>query len=176
MWWWIPGIRWGRVLQLPSRWRPFRAQPPPATGIAPRYQVYAAPPTAGGAESSGEPSIGIDWNPNVASLKHGTVNQGGVAFFTSNLHEFRVQFDDCSSPATTNWTDVSSPVETINTLDPIGACIISAEVIRDVSSSRSSPAPQALWPSPMTMATPGYNPKLWSARRRGSPDCRRGSV
>jgi hypothetical protein len=97
-------------------------QPPPATGIAPRYQVYPAPVTAGGAESSGEPSIGIDWNPNVASLKFGTVNQGGVAFFTSNLHEFRLRFDDCSSPAAATWTDVSSPVETINTLDPIGHC------------------------------------------------------
>jgi hypothetical protein len=97
-------------------------QPPPATGIAPRYQVYPAPPTAAGAESSGEPSIGIDWNPNVASLKFGTVNQGGVAFFTANLHEFRVGFDDCSSPAAATWTDVSSPVETLNTLDPIGHC------------------------------------------------------
>ena len=97
-------------------------QPPPATGIPPRYQVYPAPTTAGGAESSGEPSIGVDWNPNVASLKYGAVNQGGVAFFTSNLHEFRLRFDDCSSPAAVTWTDVSSPVETINTLDPIGHC------------------------------------------------------
>jgi len=58
----------------------------------------------------------------VASLKSGTVNQGGVAFFTANLNEYRVDFNDCSSPATTNWTDVTSPVETVNTLDPIGAC------------------------------------------------------
>ncbi|MBV9404913.1 MAG: hypothetical protein JO211_06185, partial [Acidobacteriaceae bacterium] len=93
-------------------------QPPPASGIAPRYQVYPAPPTAGGANASGEPSIGIDWNPNVASLKYGTVNLGGVAFFTSNLNEFRVTFDDCSSPAKTVWQDVSSPVETVTTLDP----------------------------------------------------------
>jgi len=97
-------------------------QPPPATGIAPRYQVYPAPATAGGAESSGEPSIGIDWNPNVASLKYGTVNQGGVAFFTANLHEFRLSFDDCSSPAAATWTDVTSPAETVTTLDPIGLC------------------------------------------------------
>ena len=97
-------------------------QPPPAIGIPPRFQVYPAPPTAGGAESSGEPSIGVDWNPNVASLKYGTVNQGGVAFFTSNLHLFRLMFDDCSSPAAATWTDVTSPVETINTLDPIGHC------------------------------------------------------
>jgi len=101
---------------------PLPAQPPPATGIPPRYQVYPAPASAGGAESSGEPSIGVDWNPNVASLKYGTVNQGGVAFFTSNLHEFRLRLDDCSSPAATTWTDVTSPVETINTLDPIGLC------------------------------------------------------
>ena len=97
-------------------------QPPPATGIAPRFQVYPAPPTAGGADRSGEPSIGVDWNPNVASLKFGTVNQGGVAFFTSNLNLFRLRFDDCSSPAAVTWTDVTSPVETINTLDPIGHC------------------------------------------------------
>jgi hypothetical protein len=97
-------------------------QPPQESGIAPRYQVYPAPTTAGGAESSGEPSIGIDWNPNVASLKYGTVNQGGVVFFTANLHEFRLSFDDCSSPAVATWTDVSSPVETVNTLDPIGLC------------------------------------------------------
>lgn len=97
-------------------------QPPPASGIAPRYQVYPAPPTAGGAESSGEPSIGVDWNPNVAALKYGTVNQGGVTFFTANLNEFRVSFDDCSSPATATWKDISSPVETVTSLDPIGHC------------------------------------------------------
>lgn len=101
---------------------PLPPQPPAATGIAPRYQVYPAPSTAGGAEASGEPSIGIDWNPNVSSLKYGTVNQGGVTFFTSNLNEFRVSFDDCASPALTTWKDVSSPVETITTVDPIGAC------------------------------------------------------
>ena len=97
-------------------------QPPPATGIAPRFQVYPAPPTAGGAESSGEPSIGVDWNPNVAALKSGTMNQGGIAFFTSSLHQFRVGLNDCSSPATAAWTDISSPVETVTTLDPIGHC------------------------------------------------------
>ena len=98
------------------------AAPPPPPGIAPRYITYPAPPSAGGANASGEPSIGVDWNPNVATLKHGTVNQGGVAFFTANLHEFRVSFDDCSSPAATLWEDVTSPVETVNTLDPIGNC------------------------------------------------------
>ncbi len=97
-------------------------QPPPPTGIPPRFQVYPAPTSAGGAQSSGEPSISVDWNPNVASLKSGTVNQGGVAFFTANLNQFRLSFDDCSSPAAATWTDVSSPVETVTTLDPIGLC------------------------------------------------------
>ncbi|MGA8029393.1 MAG: hypothetical protein WB992_19805 [Bryobacteraceae bacterium] len=96
--------------------------PPPPTGIPPRYQTYAAPATAGGANASGEPSIGIDYNPNTKTLKHGTVNEGGVAFFTANLTEFRVSFDDCSSPAGALWQNVSSPVETVNTLDPIGFC------------------------------------------------------
>ncbi len=101
---------------------PMPANPPPATGIAPRYQVYPAPTSAGGASASGEPSISIDWNPNVAALKQGSVNQGGVAFFTANLNEFRVSFNDCSSPAAAAWQDVSSPVETVKTLDPIGVC------------------------------------------------------
>lgn len=96
--------------------------PPPPSGIPPRYQTYPAPTSAGGANASGEPSIGVDFNPNVASLKQGTVNEGGVAFFTASLNEFRVSFDDCSSPATTAWLDVTSPIETLNTLDPIGLC------------------------------------------------------
>ncbi len=112
-------------------------QPPPATGIPPRYQVYPAPSSAGGASSSGEPSIGIDWNPNVAWLKSGTVNQGGVAFFTANLNEFRVSFDDCSSPAAAVWKDVSSPVETATTLDPIGFCDHFGAAIRAGYSNRS---------------------------------------
>ncbi|MGA8029394.1 MAG: hypothetical protein WB992_19810 [Bryobacteraceae bacterium] len=96
--------------------------PPPPAGIPPRYQTYPAPLSVGGANDAGEPSIGIDYNPNVASLKHGTVNQGGVAFFTANLTEFRVSFDDCSSPANTLWETITSPVETVTTLDAIGLC------------------------------------------------------
>lgn len=92
------------------------------SGAPPRFQTYLAPVGAGGAESSGEPSIGVDWNPNIGGLQLGTVNTGGVTFFTSNLHEFRVSFDDCSSPATNKWEDVTSPIETVTTLDPIGVC------------------------------------------------------
>jgi len=97
--------------------------PPPATGPTPRYQTFAAPSSAGGAASSGEPSIGVDWNPNVAALKFGAVNSGGAIFFTSNFHEYRVDMDDCSSPAIQTWTDVTTPPETDPlSLDPIGFC------------------------------------------------------
>ncbi|HYL06170.1 MAG TPA: PKD domain-containing protein, partial [Thermoanaerobaculia bacterium] len=97
---------------------PIPAAPPPPPGIPPRYRAYAAP--TGIAESSGEPSISVDWNPNNASLRHGTVNTGGVAFFTANENELRVSFDDCSSPARDLWEDVTSPTEGVTTLDPIG--------------------------------------------------------
>ncbi len=96
------------------------AAPPAGSGTPGRYISYAAPADLPGAGSAGEPSIGIDWNPNVASLRHDQVNTGGVAFYTANLNEFRVNFDDCSSPATTLWEDKTSPTESVETLDPIG--------------------------------------------------------
>ncbi|MBV8202398.1 MAG: PKD domain-containing protein [Acidobacteria bacterium] len=97
---------------------PIPTAPPPPPGIAPRYQAYPAP--AGIAETSGEPSISIDWNPNNPALRHGTVNTGGVDFFTANFNQLRVSFDDCSSPAHSLWEDVTSPTEGVTTLDPIG--------------------------------------------------------
>lgn len=95
------------------------------SGVAPRYQNYPPnPANLPGADSAGEPSIGVDWNPNVASLKNLTppqkLNTGGVAFFTANLNEYRVNFDDCSSPAKNIWEDVTSPTEGVASLDPIG--------------------------------------------------------
>ncbi len=102
----------------------------PAAGASsdappPRYISYAPNPSnLPGADSAGEPSIGVDWNPNVPSLQDTTppmkLNTGGVAFFTANLNEFRVNFDDCSSPAINVWEDVTSPTEGAETLDPIG--------------------------------------------------------
>src|SRR5437868_3009174 len=47
-------------------------------GVPPRYLNY--PSGASQANDAGEPSIGVDWNPNVASLKHDQVNTGGMAF------------------------------------------------------------------------------------------------
>jgi len=103
----------GRISLVPKP-----VPPPPAAGLAPRYKNYVSPP--GGGDSAGEPSIGVDWNPNVASLKHGTVNTGGVAFFTANAAEFRANFDDCSSPAKHTWENVTSPQTSAGGLDPIG--------------------------------------------------------
>ncbi len=108
--------------------------PPPGTAPPPRYLNYPAPASATGADSAGEPSVGVDWNPNVPSLKNGpnpptpgtppmnniNLNTGGVAFFTANLNEFRVDFDDCASPAKDAWVDVTFDTQGVTTLDPIG--------------------------------------------------------
>jgi hypothetical protein len=93
--------------------------PQTATGLPPRYQSF--PAGEGQSDDAGEPSIGVDWNPNVATLKHDKVNTGGVAFFTSGDHEWRVNFDDCASPANYNWEDVSALFDKSGVLgDPIG--------------------------------------------------------
>ncbi|MEY2531765.1 MAG: hypothetical protein QOI96_1850, partial [Verrucomicrobiota bacterium] len=85
----------------------------------PRYMSY--PAGSGQADDAGEPSLGVDWNPNVAALKHDKVNTGGVAFFTSGPHEWRASFDDCSSPAVNLWEDVSATFTQQFVLsDPIG--------------------------------------------------------
>ncbi|HTG15307.1 MAG TPA: fibronectin type III domain-containing protein, partial [Blastocatellia bacterium] len=97
---------------------PIPAPPPPPPGIAPRYKNY--PDTSGFGNEAGEPSIGVDWNPNVPSLKHDQVNTGGVAFFTANFNNLRVSFDDCSSPAADLWEDKTSPQTSEGGLDPIG--------------------------------------------------------
>lgn len=105
--------------------------PPAASGIAPRYKNYPAPTTLAGAGSAGEPSIGVDWNIKCPSTTAGCENlhpnaqfpkrnTGGLAFFTANLNEFRVSFDDCSSPAKHLWEDRSNATESQQTLDPIG--------------------------------------------------------
>jgi hypothetical protein len=97
---------------------------PPATtqtgsGLAPRYQNYEAPEGMG--DNAGEPSLGVDWNPNVATLKHDKVNTGGVSFFQSGPNTLRASFDDCSSPAKDQWDDVSTPfVQQAALSDPIG--------------------------------------------------------
>jgi hypothetical protein len=79
-------------------------------GAPPRYMNY---PAGSGQANGGEPSIGVDWNPNVATLKHDLVNTGGVAFYTTaaavnSVTNWRVNFDDCSSPAVNlPWENIS---------------------------------------------------------------------
>lgn len=97
--------------------------------VPPRYRSY--PAGSGQADNAGEPSLGVDWNPNVPGLKDTTSpdfttgvklkNTGGVAFFTSGSNEWRVNFDDCPSPALYNWEDVSALFDQTFVLsDPIG--------------------------------------------------------
>ena len=87
-------------------------------GAPPRYINY--PAGTGQANSAGEPSMGVDWNPNVAGLMHDKVNTGGVAFFTtSQPANWRVNFDDCSSPAINLWENKSGRF-TPTGLDSIG--------------------------------------------------------
>ncbi|HST30817.1 MAG TPA: PKD domain-containing protein [Chthoniobacterales bacterium] len=99
------------------------------SGTPPRYQVYVFP----GVQSSNgglEPSIGVDWNPNVASLQHiapgnasvgpTLLNTGGLVMFTETFDQFQVGFDDCSSPATNTWTNTAFIAQQATTLDAIG--------------------------------------------------------
>ncbi|MDQ6808051.1 MAG: hypothetical protein M3Z64_01285, partial [Verrucomicrobiota bacterium] len=93
--------------------------PAVANCTPPRYQSFPAGP--GQADNAGEPSLGVDWNPNVPALQRDKVNTGGVAFFTSGSNEWRVNFDDCSSPAIYLWEDVSAlTTQTFVLSDPIG--------------------------------------------------------
>src|SRR5690242_15130158 len=102
----------------------------PAPSPAPRYQSYLFTGVESSSTPGLEPSIGVDWNPNVASLKHiapGTssvgptlLNTGGVTMFTETFEEFRVDFDDCSSPAINTWTNTAFVTEQVTTSDAIG--------------------------------------------------------
>src|SRR5436190_10160415 len=95
---------------------PFPAVAPVEPGVAPTFSNHLSPQGLG--NSAGEPSIGVDWAPRVASLKHDKVNTGGVAFFTENTRQLRVSFDDAASPPIALWENMNAPVQT--GLDPIG--------------------------------------------------------
>ena len=86
--------------------------PPPSTppvaidpGSAPRFHNFAAPNGLG--TSSGEPSIGVNWKT-------------GNVIFLAGTETLKVQFDDSTSPARANWSDVSSQFTSVISLDPIG--------------------------------------------------------
>nr|MDQ6938333.1 hypothetical protein [Actinomycetota bacterium] len=69
------------------------------------FQVYT-PPTAVGGTTAEEPSIGNN------HLTDTTMYQSG-------LQTLKVKFNDATAPATATWTDVSSTLTSITSLDPI---------------------------------------------------------
>jgi len=81
------------------------APPPPAsTEKAPAYANYPAPSPLG--QSAGEPSIGFD-------------RATGKAMYVAGTETLRVSFNDCSSPATAKWENVSATLTSQITFDPI---------------------------------------------------------
>jgi hypothetical protein len=68
------------------------------------YTVYAPP--AGLGTSAGEPSIGVD-------------ERTGAVMYIASLQTLKVTFDDGITPATAAWQDVSHPLTSLITLDPI---------------------------------------------------------
>jgi PKD repeat protein len=85
--------------------------PTPTPRLAPgtaRYTVYQSPPGFG--DSSGEPSIGVNWNT------------GKVMYFGGFAKEaLRITFDDCPSPARATWekTPLTLAATTRELGDPI---------------------------------------------------------
>ncbi|PZS09382.1 MAG: hypothetical protein DLM70_01690, partial [Chloroflexi bacterium] len=91
--------------------KPVASSPPPTdiaptyTGIGPRFANYPAPSSVGGT-SSGEPSIGVNWNT-------------GSAMFVASLQTLKINFNDSTSPAQATWKDVSAFNTSKTSLDPI---------------------------------------------------------
>lgn len=68
------------------------------------FAVYAAP--AGVGDSSGEPSVGVNWNTD-------------EVMYIAGLETLRVSFNDCVTPAQATWQDKSYVTTSLLTLDPI---------------------------------------------------------
>ncbi len=82
------------------------APAPQATGIAPRYEVYNPPAGSGLGLSSGEPSIGVNW-------------QTGNVMFQSDVQTLRVSFTDACFPALRSiWVNKPAPTSQVDS-DPI---------------------------------------------------------
>jgi len=86
-----------KITQLP-------APPAGSTETPPRYTNYTPPNGMGGA--AGEPSIGVD-------------RDTGKVMYIAGTETLRITFDDCSSPATAKWENVSAPWTSVTTFDPI---------------------------------------------------------
>src|SRR5206468_3785218 len=87
------------------------AMPPPSPERRPTYSLYTDPEE----HSSGEPSVGVSWNSEIA-------DNGGTILYISGLKTLRLRLDECTSPAKPrpgeNWKDVSPP-NALTSLDPI---------------------------------------------------------
>src|SRR5882724_7202965 len=87
----------------------------------PSFSDHISPAAFG--NNAGEPSIGVDWSPRVATLRNDAnkTNTGGVAFFQSGPNTLRVSFDDRTTPSTATWEDKSAAtVKQFVLSDPIG--------------------------------------------------------
>ena len=98
----------GTVTALGAKPRPTPAVQ--ATGLPPQYQVHYPTPAqiaAGIGTSSGEPSIGVDWNT-------------GKIMYQAILQTLRETADDsCRNTPTLTWEQVQSPVTGTESFDPI---------------------------------------------------------
>lgn len=70
------------------------------------FTIYVPPANTPGRDSADEPSIGADWNT-------------GAIMYLANTTTLHVTFDDTQSPPAATWTDVSGPVTSLTSLDPI---------------------------------------------------------
>ncbi len=78
-----------------------------ASGTPPRFAIYPAPAPLG--RDAGEPSIGVSHLPAHA----------GRPMFMAGLQTLRVTYDECTSPPTDLWEDVSFSTTSITSLDPV---------------------------------------------------------
>jgi hypothetical protein len=78
--------------------------PPPSTEVPPTYANYTPPEGMG--TSAGEPSIGVN-------------HRTGKVMYVAGTETLRVTFNDCSSPATAKWENVSATQTSQVTFDPI---------------------------------------------------------
>jgi hypothetical protein len=72
--------------------------------VTPTYVQHVSPKDLAGADSSGEPSLGVNWKT-------------GATMFQANTHTFRVTFDDKAKTAA--WLDKTGNLTGVETLDPI---------------------------------------------------------
>ncbi|HVM44873.1 MAG TPA: sialidase family protein, partial [Candidatus Thermoplasmatota archaeon] len=80
--------------------------------IQPSFTRYAGPAGLPDVQWAGEPSVGVNWNTNVAN--------GGTVMYQAYRATYRVTFDDATSPPTATWENAKSPYSIIN-VDPIAA-------------------------------------------------------